>query len=81
LRDWDPDGDIIDEELVEYFDRFGERYGHLYCYFEQIAVLRNMRLLLVSRCNLTLTATCTRKIKLVMCATRMHLGLRYGLIK
>jgi hypothetical protein len=39
LGDWDPDGDVMDETIVDYFDRFGERYGKLDYYFERIAIL------------------------------------------
>ncbi len=39
LGDWDPDGDIMDEEIVDYLDRFSKRYGKLRYEFERIAVL------------------------------------------
>lgn len=39
LGDWDPAGDVMDETIVDYLDRFGRRYGKLDYYFERIAVL------------------------------------------
>jgi len=39
LGDWDPAGDVMDETIVDYLDRFGRRYGELDYYFERVAVL------------------------------------------
>jgi hypothetical protein len=39
LGDWDPSGDVMDETIVDYLNRFGRRYQKLNYQFERVAVL------------------------------------------
>jgi len=39
LGDFDPAGDVMDETIVDYLDRFSRRYGELDYEFERVAIL------------------------------------------